>query len=539
MRLGSKIKRPIRSGLGWAVLILLVVVLLAACGGENGGSNNPEPAGINFPVKGYTRLVEYPADGVRLGQGWHEDQGEKTQSVCIQFEPLQDLGQEQVMSLEVVTDRSEMMESMGVSAEMQVKAMAYQVSGKARFAKEVEVSSESLNFVADARVNNGVVFAGPIAGDAGMTVALAPQYADLARRDMNEFKRQCGEAFVAAIYSGAELSAVLSFSETDSSEREEIEASMKGSGWGFEAEGTASKTMEEYSKKSALKIDYYQSGGEGNPIPTDQQGFTDAIARLPELAADAGKNYQILVRGYESLPNFPGGAVDLESDFRERLAASYGRLWTIYEEITSILQDLDDEPGKWVFGPGMGPDTLRTLQDEIQDKLRQQRELARLCAYAGDDEGSVADEVLTPVCELPEALDATNDYEYRIQLPVLAQDVAIQRPADQVVLCERAVSDLVDRERETIDGDPKNIVNLQRALIAFRDQCIVLSGEDFPELYLESINPQIVDYRVRQVSQFRCDQDIDDPGCLSNGEIDAWLQELNTMVTQADVGGSN
>jgi hypothetical protein len=517
---------------------LLALVLLVACGGENGVSELPEPAVINFPVKGYTHLVEYPADGVSLGQGWHEDQGEKAQSVCIQFETLQDRGQEQTMSMEVVTDRSEMMESMNVSAEMQVKAIAYQVSGKAQFAKEVEASSENLNFVADARVNNGVVFVGPIAGEKGMAVALTPQYADLARKDLNEFKRQCGEAFVAAIYSGVELSAVLSFSETDSSEREEIEAAMKGSGWGFEAEGSTSKTMEEYSKKSALKIDFYQSGGEGNPIPTDQQGFTEAIARLPELAAEAGKNYQILVRGYEPLPNFPGGAVDPESDFRQELAVSYGRLWTIYEEITSILQDLDDEPGKWVFGPGMGPDTLRALQDEIQEKLRKQRELARLCAFAGDDEGTVSGEVLTPVCVLPEELNAVNDYHYRIQLPILAQDVSISR-SSQEDLCIQAQVDLVDRQRETIDGDPKNIVNLQDALIAYRDQCIVLFGDGFPELYLESINPQIVDYRVRQVSQFRCDQDIDDPGCLANREIDAWLQELNAKVEQSDVGGSN
>lgn len=39
------------------------------------------------------------------------------------------------MNMEVVIDRSEMMQSMNISAEVQVKVIAYEVSGKASYEK--------------------------------------------------------------------------------------------------------------------------------------------------------------------------------------------------------------------------------------------------------------------------------------------------------------------------------------------------------------------------------------------------------------------
>lgn len=515
-------------------LLLLVPfpLFLSGCHPADPGGMEPAPL---FPVKGYTRMIEYPVDGVRLGQGWHDDQGEKAQATCIRFTTHTDLGQEQTMDIEVVSDRSELMESMDLSTEVQVKAIAYEVSGKASYAKEVEVNSESLNFVAHARVNNGVSFTVPVLVEEGEAmIALTPHYANMARRNYPEFERQCGETFVSAVYSGAELAAVLSFAETSNSKREQLQASMQGSGWGFEAKGSASQAMKSYSSNSRLKISFYQSGGNGNPIPTDQQGFVEAISRLPQLASEAGHNYRIMIQGYKSLANFPNELKDPEGNFRERLAVSYGRLLTIHEEITEILNDLDDQPWKWVFGPGMNPDSLRILQDEIKGKLRVQRELARRCAFVGSDVDQ-NDRSSTSVCVLPDDLDIQNDYAYRIQLPVLAQSVDLPVSDKQIRRCEQAQSDLLDRQREAMDGDPKNVIRLEAAVRAFRDYCLPATVLQNPELLVDSINPQIIDSRVRQVSEFRCDDDIDDPGCLTHEETDMLLASLNEKARQ----GSN
>jgi len=441
---------------------------------DTSSSANGSP---DFPPKGFTRAVEYPVEGVRLGQGWHDDQGEKAQAVCIEFQEETDDGQEQSMKMEVVTDHSEMMQSMEVSAEMQVKAIAYEVSGKASYAKNVEMKSESMNFVVHAKVNNGVDFTAPLSGAPNKTISLTPYYRNLAARNYPEFERQCGEAFVSAIFSGAELNAVLSFDEQSSNERETIEASMKGSGWGFEAEGSASSTMESYASSSSLRISYYQTGGKGNPIPTDQQGFIDAINSLPRLADEAGYNYRIMIRSYKSLPNYPGRSEEPGSIFREQLSLSYGRLLTIHDEITGILEDLKGDENSWKFIPSdeENDEMLRTLQDELKGKLRAVRDLARRCAFVEDDEITGPEDA---PCELPEDLNNMNDYDYRIQLP------------------------LHETATEASEQNAAQLIS------------------------------DIIEIRVRNVSTYRCEDDLDDPGCLTNRQINE-LEEQLTARTSA------
>jgi hypothetical protein len=146
-----------------------------------------------------------------------------------------------------------------------VKSIAYSVSGKARYAQSVEVKAESLNFVAHASVENGVQYVAPADVGGLMRIDLTRHYRDLARRDPAAFERECGDGFVSAIHAGAELTAVLAFSEHSSTKRKELEASMKGSGWGFSAQGKASIAMNTSAGTSALTISYHQTGGQGNP----------------------------------------------------------------------------------------------------------------------------------------------------------------------------------------------------------------------------------------------------------------------------------
>ena len=243
--------------------------LMAGCAEDpqspGGGSSGVPSSGI-FPAPHQTRVIEYPVEGVDLGQGWHREGVRRAIATCIHFAAREDTGQEQSMELSVITDSSALMDKLDISAEAQFKSIGFSVSGKARYAKDTEVRSSSLNVLAYATVMNGVEYVAPVeGGQRESRIDLTPHYRDLARRDRVAFEQECGDGFVAAVHSGAELTAMLSFTETSRTVRTDIEAAMSGSGWGFSAEGRASSKMQEAAKAGTLRVTYYQTGGSGSP----------------------------------------------------------------------------------------------------------------------------------------------------------------------------------------------------------------------------------------------------------------------------------
>jgi hypothetical protein len=468
--------------MSFARLCLFAALLVATSACKESPKATDAKRSIGLPQPSHVRLVEYPVDAVDLGQGWHEEQAVKAVATCIDFKPLADTGQEQTMRISVVTDRSDLMNELDVSAEVQVKAIAYSVSGKARYAQTVEIKSESLSFVAHARVDNGVEYTGPAEVGGAKRIDLTPRYRDLARRDPAAFERECGDGFVSAIHAGAELTAILSFAAQSSDERRSLEASMKGSGWGFEAKGKASAKMNEYAAKSALTISYHQTGGQGNPIPTDQARFLQAIQGLPALAAQDGVNYRIRVQSYRSLPGYPTAEEAEEGSFRRELATSYGRLASLRDDVVEILESLEspEMKGQKIVPADdyvdFRPDPvarMRELHDEITEKLRGITKLAAECSYLNDPPQASLD----AKCAIPAALSAARDYDYRIRLPVLSnQTAATNKPPTAV-----------------------------------------------------EIKDAIIEQYVRSVSRQRCARDVADRGCLLESEIKALRASLDQM----------
>jgi hypothetical protein len=420
-------------------------------------------------------VLEYPVEGVGLGQGWHREGVSKAIATCIQFVAREDTGQEQSMDLSVVTDSSALMDKLDVSAEAQFKSIGYSVSGKAKYAKDTEVRSSSLNMLAYAKVVNGVAYVAPAdEGSSRGRVDLTPHYRDVARRNRVAFEQECGDGFVAAVHSGAELTAMLSFTETSTTTRTDIEAAMSGSGFGFTAEGRASSTMQKAASAGTLHVTFFQTGGSGSPIPTNQAGFVSAIERLPTLAARNPYNYQITVQSYQSLPGYPGGLPEEHDAFRQTLATSYGRLLTLRGALIEALEgaeqagvkvpkyaDADDDQAPSAFRGRM-----QALHDEVVSKLRAIRVIADRCAFY-DEDMPERDTLVIP-CTLPPDLDLRNDYPYRVRLPVL--DAGLGTPAARAA--------------------------------------------------------RIIEQHVRDVSRRRCELDLQDPGCLFEREIEELRRAL-------------
>jgi hypothetical protein len=348
------------------------------------------------------------------------------------------------------------------------------VAGKAKYAKDTQVQSSSLNVLAYAKVKNGVAYVAP-ADDEGQQsrIDLTPYYRDLARRDRVAFEQECGDGFVAALYSGAELTAMLSFTESSSERRTVIETAMSGSGWGFSAEGQANLTMAEAASAGRLRTTFYQTGGSGSPIPTTQAGFVGAIEQLPARAVEAPYHYQIQVQNYQTLPGYPGGPPEEHDEFRQVLATSYGRLLTLRGAVIEALE-VAEKSGSEVSGyvdahedqsPSAFRGRMQALHDDLMARLRDLRAIADNCAFY-DEDMSPRDALAIP-CTLPDDLDLRDDYAYRLRLPVL-------RPSE-------AAAD---------------------------------------------INAEIIDQHVRDISRRRCERDLEDPGCLLESEVEELRREL-------------
>jgi hypothetical protein len=246
--------------------------------------------------------------------------------------------------------------------------------------------------------------------------------------------------------------------------------------------------MQSYAAKSALTISYHQTGGQGNPIPTDQAQFLLAIQRLPALAAQDGVNYRIRVQSYRSLPGYPTVEEAEEGSFRRELATSYGRLASLRDDVVEILESLEspekvkDKNGKPTTDTVPGDDyvdfrpdvvtEMRGLHDEITNKLREMTRFAAECSYLNNSPQAS----LRAKCAFPAALSATRDYDYRIRLPVLRAQTGEPPPAK-----------------------PPPI----------------------------QIKDAIIEQYVRSVSRQRCARDVADRGCLLESEIGALRASLD------------
>ncbi len=464
--------------------------MLLGCGEkplEEPGGSRPAEGSEEAPIASYrekaleaTEIVEAPATGIDLGWGWNTFDSRPVPAFCIVFSEQREPAQARRMSMREVADSYEVMESMDMSAEASVKAIGVEVSGKAAFAKELNISSFASSFVLNASVDNGVRYVAPTTGaskvaeseistPSGGSVRLTPEMAKLASRDLDEFLHQCGNGYVSAVYSGAKLTAVLTIQEKSLQQQETLSASLSGEGWGARLESSLSGKKQSGSESSRLDLSIFQVGGRGDAIPTSKQDLLDKMKDLSSLAFDAPKDFRVAISPYENLPNWPRKPIVGEEQEFEELASYWGAYNTLYDEIQTVLDDpmsfervgltVDAEDtlveGQTCLGleslDTATTNQLKAAQDEILARLIELKGMALSCTKKPG------------ACEI-DTRRFRDPYAYRAMLPVPKE----------------AVTD--------VEG--------------------------------------VVSYHIADTAKRRCAIDVQNPGCLSNAEIDAWGEKV-------------
>ena len=113
------------------------------------------------PVWSESERVGFVGTGAQLGWGWDSTLEEARPNVCVEFERATEGAQTVNMSISEVSNQSELLEKMDLSATASVKAMV-SVEAKASFAKEVAVNSSSSSFLVRATIDNGYEHTAPV-----------------------------------------------------------------------------------------------------------------------------------------------------------------------------------------------------------------------------------------------------------------------------------------------------------------------------------------------------------------------------------------
>lgn len=330
--------------------------------------------------------IGVPDSGIELGLGWDTQRSRVISNRCIEFAPVREEGQQISLKISDIADSSELMEELNVSASMSVRSMMGSGSAQAEFATRSKVSRSTNTLLIRATVNNGVLFAGPSRPQEpsrhAFPAAGAPAEIDRAKwdsasdrlhltefatdligdggaRELREFERYCGDSFVSAIFSGAELLATMSISTTGTESVSSVKAKVKGefSAWGakVKAESEAGAGTDKKYENSNIEVDYTQIGGSGGIIPTTREDFKDKLHNLPTEALNGPNFHTMNVTPYSDLPDWPRAVVlDTEEHPIEALLVDY--YWTL-SSIEDLLEEGNDT--------GAHADRLKTLQDTI------------------------------------------------------------------------------------------------------------------------------------------------------------------------------
>ncbi len=486
---------------------------------------------LNHASHASTLNMGTPESGVELGLGWDSQRAEIIHNRCIRFAPVKEEGQTIRMQLKEVSDSSELMEQLSVSAGMSIKSAVGSASAQGKFASSSKVTSSSNSLLIHATVDNGVLFVGPSqpldpvrsayplndkgnakepwwvkSSQVSPIIHLTEEARDIlgdgSAKQIREFERFCGDSFVSAIYSGAELIAIMSVKTKSRSKAKTAQACVKAklSAWGVKGESSAcsSAATDQTNGTTQVTVDFTQIGGAGGKIPMNQEGFLTKLNELPSEAQIGPQFHSMDVTAYSDLPNWPHAiAMDTEDDPEDALLANF------YYTLTSVeytLQYALDNPDQYAAEDAT---QLKALQDQV---IQQRRD------------------IFTTLREIQRLAGMPTEIPMFFGLFTKTDQAAVQQKAQ----LEAKVQDQKQRLIEFNSGSENpNLIKLKLPL-----PCVAL--KDCTQTNCEISGKDIVDFYIGRQARRICQSDPTSLECLNNQQQDALAEQVNAVATKKE-----
>ncbi|MGR4928172.1 hypothetical protein ACIPUD_15485 [Bradyrhizobium sp. CAR08] len=410
------------------------------------------------------RTVEYPQQsGARLADGWDFVTNTRVYSQCINYGAAATDGFQQArMDYTQAVDTETFFASLNVNTSANVSGGIGNFSGKAEGSFNVEASfkltSKDDLIVAHASVVNGATYvtaqtertAADGKSDSGSTnavnivnpatkeniagVKISAGALNLLKDGGREmFRAACGDGFIAAIGTGADLYLLYHFTDLETDKRLKIFTSMKGGGGVgvFNAGGSMDSTLQltDLIDHNKLGIFYVQNGGKIAALPTKAADVTTRVGALPVEAFANGRPLYVIVVPYSELYNWPFNFEPTELvDLRTSLVRYLRRLRSAFDELQVIIADFRTNRGNPAAAAYMHDNVHRlraidypALNDELGTEIKLVEDAIRtLDAHCVNKTGSrhampSCGEAMAPYQS--KQID-TDDFRFLVRLPV-------------------------------------------------------------------------------------------------------------------------
>lgn len=323
---------------------------------RNGNGRPSKAVDRSIPERRYASI---PESGVELGMGWNSLRGEIVPNFCMDFAPVRSPGQEIEVDIHEVSDQSEIMDSLNVSAEVAVKTMFASGGAKANFARESKVSSNSTTLLLHAVVEDGVLFMGPPHAPAatrsgfpavepaqlfsaekqrsGPTVLEFSPEVKAYAENPDKFRDMCGDYFVSAVFGGAELIATLTFTANSEASSQDISAAVQAQYGAISASVAAEKKNSASEQSTDFRLNFVQVGGGPGMIPMSKDGLEQKLRELSIEAHNNPKLHTMELRSYREVAGADGLVFSSKDKEFEVIADYYWLLTSLYTDLAEVL----------------------------------------------------------------------------------------------------------------------------------------------------------------------------------------------------------
>lgn len=370
----------------------------------------------------------------------------RTFSVGINFEPLVSLvnpqGQVSTLTMQTVTNTSELASSLKVSASAALTTIRGGGSAEAKFLQQRQVNTYYTYSLVKVYVEN------PSKLIRNVTLK-GSAIERLNKGGWDGFAQVYGTQYVEGFITGGTYYALIEVQTTNAEEKREISAKLSGkySGVGVKVDGSGEvqSKMREATENRTTNVYVFQGGGSGDVLEVTMEEMIKQALDFPKLVRDAPVPIRAIINDYKSIENVPSIPLipSKQRSVLEGLGRSYMKLRDYkakLEFVSDNIESFDEYRNLSQSAKRQKREELNTHRDRVSDAMQLIADSADECV---DDSKQckippLSDDLFTSI-PLPEGL--TTD------LPTRINGTSVTVPTNYSSLAKLQEYDVLNQDR--------------------------------------------------------------------------------------------